>query len=50
MKEETAEVEEVVVTGYFNRTKQSSTGAEVSVKGGTSESGVLEYVTGYFCL
>ena len=33
MKEETAEVEEVVVTGYFNRTKQSSTGAEVSVKG-----------------
>ena len=25
MKEETAEVEEVVVTGYFNRTKQSST-------------------------
>ena len=33
LKEDSKEVEEVVVTGYFNRTKQSSTGAEVSVKG-----------------
>jgi len=33
LKEDSKEVEEVIVTGYFNRTKQSSTGAEVSVKG-----------------
>lgn len=33
MEEKTAEMEEVVITGYFNKTRQSFTGSEVSVKG-----------------